>query len=125
MTVRAMMLVDQLRALYDRLPTIDCCGKCVASCGPIVMAGIEATQLEGHTGQRLGVVDDTMTCPLLKGGRCTVYEVRPLICRLYGVVWGMRCEHGCEPSRLLTDAAGSQFLADLEAIDSTIVCTLA
>jgi uncharacterized protein len=38
-------------------------------------------------------------CPLFDGHRCTAYERRPSICRLYGVVDDphLRCEHGCEP----------------------------
>lgn len=26
---------------------------------------------------------------------CTVYELRPFVCRVYGVVPGLPCPHGC------------------------------
>ena len=36
-------------------------------------------------------------CPKLKDGCCTVYDRRPLICRLWGIDEAMPCEHGCVP----------------------------
>ena len=37
-----------------------------------------------------------ITCPFRddKQARCLIYPVRPLICRLYGVISGMECKHG-------------------------------
>jgi Fe-S-cluster containining protein len=44
-------------------------------------------------------------CPALVDGRCSVYDVRPLICRLYASAEGLRCPHGCQPvSGMLSDA---------------------
>src|SRR2546429_6087610 len=39
----------------------------------------------------------TLFRSMLRNGRCTVYEVRPMICRLWGMVEGMQCPHGCVP----------------------------
>lgn len=44
--------------------------------------------------------DDPLTCAwLTAGGQCSTYETRPLVCRLFGAVRGMRCPHGCRPQR--------------------------
>jgi hypothetical protein len=41
-----------------------------------------------------------------------VYEVRPMICRLWGMTPGMRCQFGCEPEGgFLTERQGYEFLA--------------
>jgi hypothetical protein len=51
-------------------------------------------------------------CPALSlVGRCTVYEVRPMLCRLWGAVEGMRCDRGCLPvGGLLSDVEGGRLL---------------
>lgn len=46
---------------------------------------------------------DPMRCPMLShAGACTVYTVRPYICRLWGATKTLRCPEGCEPERWLT-----------------------
>jgi hypothetical protein len=40
-----------------------------------------AAQMEGRSFDDF--VDDSVPCPLLVDGRCSVYEVRPLVCRGY------------------------------------------
>jgi Fe-S-cluster containining protein len=42
---------------------------------------------------------EAMSCPLLTIlGRCSVYQIRPMVCRIWGAVASMRCEHGCRPA---------------------------
>jgi Fe-S-cluster containining protein len=78
------------------------------------MFPIELEQLEAAAGRKLPTMpsgDEVggillgkeigTPCPLLVMGRCTAYEHRPLICRTFGSVEGMRCEHGCRPDKLL------------------------
>lgn len=52
-------------------------------------------------------------CPALDDRkRCSAYDKRPMICRLWGVVETMKCPHGCRPSpRYLTDEQGKDMLA--------------
>jgi Fe-S-cluster containining protein len=40
-------------------------------------------------------------CPALIDGRCSVYDDRPTICRLWGATQSMRCPHGCTPDDAL------------------------
>jgi Fe-S-cluster containining protein len=51
-------------------------------------------------------------CPLLKAGRCSVYAIRPMICRLYGVTDEMPCPHGCTPERMLTEHQAMELMDD-------------
>lgn len=39
----------------------------------------------------------TVDCPALEDGRCTVYDSRPTICRLWGTSDALPCPHGCRP----------------------------
>lgn len=57
------------------------------------------------------MADDGPTdCPALVADRCSVYEDRPLICRLWGAVESMPCPHGCEVTPGLLMDAGAQTL---------------
>jgi Fe-S-cluster containining protein len=53
----------------------------------------------------------SLTCPLLQNARCSVYLIRPMICRLWGLVETMPCLWGCVPERYLTREEGFEFLA--------------
>lgn len=99
----------ELDALYAELPTIACQGKCAQSCGPVMMSRVEWQSVCRAGGERtvdLGV----LTCPYLEQERCSVYEVRPMLCRLWGVVEEMPCPWGCQPSRMLTREEGFEFM---------------
>lgn len=109
--------VELLEALYARIPAIKCQGKCASACGPIDMSALERARIRkkthvtltsdyarafvalSETERLLHIAPD---CPLLKNGRCSAYEVRPLICRLWGVTREMVCNYGCVPERYLT-----------------------
>lgn len=107
-----------LLAALDRIqrstPTVVCQGKCQRACGPIAEAvlplELERVRkfLNDPTFEFRGLdeVAESMatgyscvtTCPLLSPeGMCSVHSVRPLICRLWGVVDDplMRCPYGC------------------------------
>ena len=47
-------------------------------------------------------------CPFISGGGCAIYEVRPMVCRLFGAVDDklLTCPHGCGPAKKLTAAQG-------------------
>lgn len=53
----------------------------------------------------IGGVIGKEPCPLLDriSHRCNGYQVRPMICRLWGLTERMKCPHGCQPSRVLDD----------------------
>lgn len=113
------MNTKQLKKLYAGLPDIQCKGLCVNSCGPIGMARAEAERIADRVGcdvASLPVIQPhtDLACPhLSRSGRCKVYDVRPLICRLWGVAEGMECPHGCKPSRTVDRAEGRALLARL------------
>lgn len=105
-----------LREIYASIPDAGCKGLCTDKCTTAPMFQIELEQLEAATGRKLPTMptgdgagglllgnEIGASCPLLVLGRCTAYDQRPLICRSFGSVEGMRCEHGCGPAELLTD----------------------
>ena len=101
---------SQIDGEYSLLPRLECQGKCQAACGPILMSRLEWVRIVEQVGFAPKAV--TLTCPMLgRDGQCTVYSIRPMICRLWGLVEGLPCEWGCRPSKYLTDQEGRELLA--------------
>lgn len=106
----------QLDALYAELPGIDCQRKCESSCGPILMSYVEWQRIIKKLGYapvapKPNPLDPrTLNCPMLQGGLCSVYSIRPIICRLWGIVETMPCPWGCKPERTLTAREGYVFI---------------
>lgn len=110
----------QLRELYARVPSANCQGICVDSCGPIEGSDLEMATLRKQgihlepravSVARLAAGED-YTCPALVDGACTVYDDRPLICRLWGVTEGLPCPYGCEPDEIIPDPEAFGMLAE-------------
>lgn len=110
-----------LREVWAEMPAIDCKGLCWDGCSTVPVFPVELELLEKHAGRELattelayaggrvvGLGSFGQPCPFLVLQRCTAREVRPTVCRAFGVVEGLRCPHGCTPTKLLTDE--QQFL---------------
>lgn len=115
----------KLDALYAQLPRIACRGLCTACCGPIPMSTVEADRMRrAHPEHLTGRTTDNHACGYLTaGGRCSVYAVRPLICRVFGVVKRMSCQHGCEPDRWLSDREFLLIAQSIERLGAPLVVT--
>lgn len=113
---------DSLDAIYAEIPVIRCKRKCAAACGPVVQMGMMGTRemVRLQLFEPRPDVADPLRCTLLDHATelCRAYEMRPLICRLWGVVDSplMRCPHGCEPDRWLTDDESRALLARADAL---------
>lgn len=118
------MTARALRMLYRDVPEVHgcmpACGKC---CGPVPWSPAELAAVEGRIPSgtvRLpapGGTTEVMLvhpleprrCPMLGPDKaCTVYEARPLMCRMFGAVDGpgMVCPFGAKARRVLSDAQG-------------------
>ena len=107
-----------LDAVYASLPAIECRGLCHDSCGPIQMTSVERRRIEA-TGMDIRVAGfdpdpkHRMRCSALTMlDRCAVYEIRPAICRLWGLTRAMQCSYGCIPEGgYMSSRDGYLFLA--------------
>ena len=108
-------LTRRLRVLneaYAQLPSIECKGLCHESCSFIPLRQIEEDNIAKATGSHpitdTSIKPITMlknvneSCPYLQLQRCTIYEQRPLICRVFGVSEDLLCRHGCKPTRVMS-----------------------
>jgi hypothetical protein len=112
-----MTTKQRLALLYKRLPKVQCQGKCQEACGPIACSSAEAEIMRRHSGQPLSFDARTGRCSYLNdAGRCSVYPVRPLVCRVFGASQKLPCVWGCKPAApLLSELEeGALFLKVLE-----------
>ena len=98
--------------IYDLIPELICkkgCYECCKNFGVPSRTQVEDERikkfLRDHSMQ-LGVAQGH-TCPYLDEdlpeGGCSIYPVRPLICRLYGTSPNYRCKIGVMPVRPLEE----------------------
>lgn len=111
----------RLEAIYARIPPMaNCRGACADSCGPITMSIAERERIRRDGGVDIPPQEDLLAsgcldCPALTvTGRCSVYSIRPGICRLWGAVPSMPCPRHCQPvGGMLDDQTGAMILYDL------------
>lgn len=112
---------DSLERIYRAVPAVSCQGLCAAACGPVDMSTAERERIAARgvmipppqkALEAILAGERTADCPALLNGRCSVYEDRPLICRLWGAVQSMPCPHGCLVTPgLLMDAGAHTLIA--------------
>lgn len=120
----------KLEALYREIPDIDCKGLCHESCTIIPAAKIEIKRARERTGgnpfnpaaylkemqQSLIETPKIPKCKSLSDGKCTMYNIRPAICRLYGVAEGLECHYGCKPKTQISKKNAHDLIRKVEAL---------
>ena len=96
--------IEQLNGIYAKVPEAVCarCGRC---CGPIGFTVLEEKNIEkyledegidvsacvvGRTKDQVFAFTTDHKCPFLKDNECIIYPVRPIVCRIFGVIRGGR-----------------------------------
>jgi hypothetical protein len=107
-----------IEEIYAEIPNVpDCNGSCATACGPIAMFKGEWERVVRSAGRTPRLRPGQLVCPLLSPtGKCTVYTVRPYICRLWGTTRALRCPQGCQPERWLSVDEARDILQRLDAI---------
>lgn len=111
--------IEALEELYARVPKLQCKQKCQSCCEPFRIGRAEWERIEQRTGP-LRVLDRKL-CPMLdSAGRCTVYDIRPMLCRIWYCIQGdpdrPPCPHGCVPDRWLSKEEALDLLYQANAI---------
>lgn len=99
---------------------MQCQGLCADSCYSLAQTSLERDHVREQTGVVLGLTQaPPLACPALSMlNRCGVYGSRPMICRLWGMTVGMRCQYGCEPEGgFLSGRQFYEFLARVAELD--------
>jgi hypothetical protein len=99
--------LQKLDELYASIPKTHCRRFCSQCCGPVVFSRLEWERIPDPLRKNA----TSLICPYSgELGRCEIYDLRPLLCRLYGVVERMYCPHA-NPERILTKGEEDAILA--------------
>jgi uncharacterized protein len=116
----------KLEKLYSKIPGIECKGLCHESCTIVPAAKIEIQRAKTKMGGKnpfnplsaITVLKDQKIpiCSALKDKRCSIYNARPAICRLYGVAEGLECPFGCVSKGKITKKESYDLIREIEAL---------
>jgi len=117
----------KLDELYKEIPSIECKGLCHPSCTVIPVAKIENRRARDRLGKSpYNSLFDTLEeakvnglippCRALKNGKCSIYDIRPAICRLYGVSEGLPCMFGCKPKETISKKDAYSLIREIEEL---------
>lgn len=87
--MKKLSIAKTIKYIKKQIPTFKCKPSCTDCCGVIVMSRWEWDLIEDKR------TASGLTCPYASEKGCEIYEQRPILCRLYGVVKKMQCPHGC------------------------------
>lgn len=107
--------MSRLDDLYSQIPKFKCIEGCTDCCGPIP-ANLEEIK---RIGKKPGVTHDVpgLLCEFAKDGPCSIYENRPLVCRIFGTVPSeplLKCPHGCQPMFPMIKEQENQIMDEYE-----------
>lgn len=92
----------RIEDLYSLIPALECPDGCIACCrrfGVPSQTPVETVHINRFLqsrGRKRKQARGT-TCPYVSSKGCTIYPVRPFICRLYGVSPNYPCREGVRP----------------------------
>ena len=90
----------KLEEIYSKIPSFDCkhCNEC---CGPVlwfepeeilIKEYMQKNNLKKIVWTKEEFEKNDNICPYIKNNRCIIYPVRPIVCRLQGVVVDLKCK---------------------------------
>ena len=92
-------------AVKKTIPEHKNCVNCGMCCGPTMATKAEIAKIKAFVKHNLSKQEknnlrrqyrDKLTCPYRdnENKKCSIYKVRPEVCRLFGIAKGMNCPEG-------------------------------
>jgi len=95
-------IMNRLEHIYAKIPNGFPCRHCHECCDPIIWFKPEEIlirdYMEKHNIEYVvwsieEFKKNNMRCPYLKNDRCSIYPVRPIVCRLQGNICELPCKY--------------------------------
>ena len=90
--------LHKIRFLREQIPGFECVPGCHDCCGPVTTSAEEMARLPRKTAAEQEAALAHLDCVHLGPQGCTVYDERPLICRLFGTTARLPCPQGRGPA---------------------------
>ena len=97
---------EDILKLREMIPTFECIEGCTDCCGIVPFTPFEWNNILVHK------THTDFNCPYITGDgcHCSIYDDRPIICRLFGTVKRLSCPHGRKPEVMLTPKQEKEIL---------------
>jgi Fe-S-cluster containining protein len=117
----------KLRMIYDFIPSIKCDRNCHKCCGahpwfPVEALNIRKFMFEHEIEERFAKNLLAM-CPYITEDGCLIHPVRPILCRLFGVVKqekhsiaDMECPFAPKPEKMLFEEQAHELISEVELL---------
>lgn len=94
----------RIRFFRRQIPEFACIPGCHDCCGPVLASTDELARLPRKDAQQRQDALEQWNCAHLGPQGCSVYDERPLVCRLFGTTPRLACPHGRRPERMIDPA---------------------
>jgi len=85
-----------IQDIYPQIPSMKCKEGCADCCGPVPFNDEEWEKVKDRPKRK----DNSLKCQFLINNKCSIYEDRPFLCRLFATtrdVKELECPHSCKP----------------------------
>ena len=89
--------------LRESIPAFECVKGCHDCCGPVTASSEEMSRLPVKSDAEHDAALADLNCVHLGPDGCTVYNERPLICRLFGTTPRMACPNDRRPDAMVSE----------------------
>lgn len=126
--------IRHMKKIQQQVPVIECKGLCAEACQSVPITPVESYFLISTTGVKVQpakpnppgewtpMLGRNTVCPFLQQGRCSIYNDRPLVCRIYGhPAMGVECKYGCKNNHPINDERAMQLLDQMWCVLSDAV----
>ncbi|KPW42172.1 hypothetical protein ALP45_03561 [Pseudomonas coronafaciens pv. atropurpurea] len=107
--------------LRRQIPSFECVPDCHDCCGPVTTSPEEMSRLPRKTAAEQEAALDELNCVHLGPQGCTVYDERPLICRLFGTTASLPCPNNRRPVELIHPQVEKQIHAYMASTRQVLV----
>lgn len=112
---------QKIRELRRQIPLFECVPGCHDCCGPVTTSSEEMARLPRKTAAEQEAAWNELNCVHLGPQGCTVYEERPMICRLFGTTQTLPCPNGRRPVELIHPRVEKQVHAFIASTRQVLV----
>ncbi len=91
----------RIRFFRRQIPAFACLPGCHDCCGPVLASTDELARLPPASAERHAAAIEHWDCVHLGEQGCSVYDERPLVCRLFGTTPRLPCPHGRGPALMI------------------------
>lgn len=99
---------DIIVRLREKIPSFECVEGCHDCCGPVTASSEEMSRLPVKSDADHEAALNEFNCVHLGPNGCTVYDDRPLICRLFGTTPNLACPNSCRPKDMIEPSVERQ-----------------